>query len=276
MKAAIKVLALAILLTSGSQVFSQKKEKIYFDAKWNPTTDTNAPYYRLISYDKNGDIIGTVKDYYATGELQMELEPLVYDKLDDDRSTWKKKIEYYKSGRKQTCTINDSEGEEDYVIEWKDNKNASITYFEVLPLDALESYPLELSHDYFAGLVARKERFSYTEEVEKQRNESGGNSFNMVHRGTKEITGSIAYTKEKELVSIQLKTDETAACETELAKQGFTNISKTTIKDKSTGAPTIESKWGKENYPYRYIVRYNQKDRSNGLLVLLSNIASSY
>jgi hypothetical protein len=276
MKAAIKVLALAILLISGSQVFSQKKEKIYFDAKWNPTTDTNAPYYRLISYDKNGDIIGTVKDYYATGELQMELEPLVYDKLDDDRSTWKKKIEYYKSGRKQTCTINDAKGEEDYVIEWKDNKNASITYFEVLPLDALESYPLELSHDYFAGLVARKERFSYTEEVEKQRNESGGNSFNMVHRGTKEITGSIAYTKEKELISAQLETDETAACETELAKQGFTNISKTTIKDKSTGAPTIESKWGKENYPYRYIVRYNQKDRSKGLLVLLSNIAASY
>jgi antitoxin component YwqK of YwqJK toxin-antitoxin module len=48
------------------------KETIYFDKNWKPILGlSDVSFYRIINYS-NGTIIGTVKDYFISGKLQME------------------------------------------------------------------------------------------------------------------------------------------------------------------------------------------------------------
>ncbi|MCC6412698.1 MAG: hypothetical protein IT270_13625, partial [Saprospiraceae bacterium] len=72
----------------------------YFDADWNRCKQSEASYYRLITYELENKPKGLVKDYYISGELQSEFF-CVYIDYDDEgknfhegQATW-----YHKNGK---------------------------------------------------------------------------------------------------------------------------------------------------------------------------------
>ena len=272
----IKILVLSIFLTLASHVFSQKHKKIYYDEKWKTTTNSNAPFYRLISYDKNDRIIGNVKDYYASGELQMELEPISIDKSDDSKSKWKKKIGYYKSGRKEICENYDANGNLVETINWEDKKITSFSYFESVGLNQIEEFALIHSNNYFNDIVAGKDMYNFYIDFKKAQNEVGGDSFTLYDIESKNIIGEIVYAKQQQFMAVWFRNNEMVEVEKELANKGFKVISEIAEKNEETGKILTMIKWGKENHPLRYILQYPEKEKSNGYIVLVSNISPQF
>lgn len=77
------------------------QDKIYFDSEWNICNRLDASYYRVMKLNDLGKPIGTVKDYYITGELQMEGYFSSINNYDESKSVHDGICEwYYKSGVK--------------------------------------------------------------------------------------------------------------------------------------------------------------------------------
>jgi S1-C subfamily serine protease len=105
--------------------YGQREEKIFYDDTWKGTTEAKASYYRVLSYDKNGNPIGKVKDYYITGELQGDIDGAIYiDKKDDSKSKFTgKSVSYYRSGKKSFESIWDIHGNIVSETHWWENGN---------------------------------------------------------------------------------------------------------------------------------------------------------
>jgi S1-C subfamily serine protease len=100
----IKSILIFLLILSVSNIVSgQKQEKLYYDAEWKRvSSNSKAAFYRIINFDGEGKYEGLVRDYYITGEIQGEGEPISIDKEDDSNSKWKNFVKgYYKSGNKR-------------------------------------------------------------------------------------------------------------------------------------------------------------------------------
>ncbi|MCK9562380.1 MAG: energy transducer TonB [Bacteroidales bacterium] len=94
------LIALIFLLITNS-LFSQVLDTIWYDAKWQKCTKTDAIYYRIATYNTESNNYSVV-DYYKSGKIQMtgtftSIEPEVKDGmfvwyLEDGNSS--QKIEY--------------------------------------------------------------------------------------------------------------------------------------------------------------------------------------
>lgn len=80
--------------------FSQDQNKIYLDSEFKACSKSKAEYFRLLTVSLDGDVIGTFKDFYITGELQNKGQFSFYDNsthkmISEGLTTW-----YYKNGNK--------------------------------------------------------------------------------------------------------------------------------------------------------------------------------
>ncbi|MBL4747040.1 MAG: trypsin-like peptidase domain-containing protein [Flavobacteriaceae bacterium] len=87
------------------------QEKIYYDTDWQVVKQSNAAYYRIVSFDTNGKPVGIVKDYYLSGVLQWEGQFTYMDTSDNSkdiadgnctfytRDGKKEHTDYYKNGK---------------------------------------------------------------------------------------------------------------------------------------------------------------------------------
>lgn len=101
---------LTLLFLFFIQIYFSQVKKIYYDSDWKVSNLSEAEYYRLVSFDKNGKPIGKVKDYYMSGVLQWEGQLSYMDKFDNSkdvidgkcifytRQGKKERIDYYKNG----------------------------------------------------------------------------------------------------------------------------------------------------------------------------------
>ncbi len=116
-------LFLTFCLLAFSAGWSQTVE--YYDAEWKSVAvKEGADYFRKITYNEHGQPVGTVKDYYITGELLFEgkmvsVNPNAYE----GKCTWyhqngeKRKEAFYQNGRAlSTVRIWSEEGKEEGVI----------------------------------------------------------------------------------------------------------------------------------------------------------------
>lgn len=128
----IKNLLVYIFLLTYLQSFSQKTEKYYYDKNWKGIEKTSeAIYYRIVNYDINGKILGKVKDYYISGELQGEGEAAYIDTQNDALSKWIGRcIGYYKSGKKHFELLFNKEGEKLSTKECDETGRCQNIFFE--------------------------------------------------------------------------------------------------------------------------------------------------
>ena len=83
------------------------QEKIYYDRYWKVCEEKNAKYYRIINY-VDGEISGTVKDFWMNGQIQMEgtYLPDCADKgCENGLFTFYWEREWGKDLKKEVCTI---------------------------------------------------------------------------------------------------------------------------------------------------------------------------
>src|SRR5688572_2292885 len=102
----IQAAVITIIILSSGWVSAQRPVKEFFNEDWKQCDSAVASYYRLITYDEKGSPIGTVRDYFISGELQWEGRYSFLDKYDYDNSKHDGEcIWYYKNGKKQTATF---------------------------------------------------------------------------------------------------------------------------------------------------------------------------
>ncbi len=90
------IIAIALFICSIS--IAQRKASVYYDCNWNTTTADKACYYRTVEDhpSKKGSVIA--KDFYATGELQMEgTYSSLLPEVKNGKFTW-----WYKTGEKKS------------------------------------------------------------------------------------------------------------------------------------------------------------------------------
>jgi hypothetical protein len=60
-----------------------QEEKIYYNSEWKVCEKSEAEYFRIITFDKNKNPKGKVKDFYLNGKLQWEGYLSFMDKYDN-------------------------------------------------------------------------------------------------------------------------------------------------------------------------------------------------
>jgi hypothetical protein len=65
-------ISLLILLSTYLEISAQSQKIIYFDRDWKVTNKINAEFYRVISFDEDGNQPGKIRDYYISGAIQWE------------------------------------------------------------------------------------------------------------------------------------------------------------------------------------------------------------
>ena len=88
MKIHLKILPILSILLLFPGCFFAQKDTLYYDAQWKPTEKGNAAYFRP-PVVKIGDAY-QVKDFYSSGQLQMEASSLFADK-----DFWQGKVVWY-------------------------------------------------------------------------------------------------------------------------------------------------------------------------------------
>ena len=91
--------------------------KIFYDIYWEVTTESNAEYFRIITFDDMGNPLGKVRDYFISGELQWEGQLIYVDKYDNKNDIMEGKcVWYYKNGNKMDdITYKDGELNGDFT-----------------------------------------------------------------------------------------------------------------------------------------------------------------
>lgn len=127
----LKLLFFASGLFCYIYTFGQLQEKLFYDNDWNGCVENKASYYRLVTYNSEGNPIGIVRDYYITGEIQSEGEAILIGKGKDSDSRWKNKLKiYYKSGKiSGERNYNEFGFPEGIDISWYENGNKELEAF---------------------------------------------------------------------------------------------------------------------------------------------------
>lgn len=110
-------IVLLIILIS-TNIFSQEIKTIYYDSEWHVLpSKKNASYFRKIENNPNKEKHYIIKDYYITGEIQMEAEMTSYEPeiMDGDVSY------FFKNGHKSTERKYINGKENGYYKEWYEN-----------------------------------------------------------------------------------------------------------------------------------------------------------
>ena len=74
------------------------QDTIWYDAEWEPSSETVAEYYRVVTYGPDSNYVGLVRDYYRNGQLQFQgrIPERRYQGAYSGLCTW-----YYPNGKKQ-------------------------------------------------------------------------------------------------------------------------------------------------------------------------------
>lgn len=114
---------LFLILCFVNSLSAQKQEVYYYNSERLKADKSDASYYKVLNYTKDGKIDGKIKDYYKSGEgLSMVDGAKEINKDDDNKSVyWGKKIEYYKNQLMKSKSLCDLEGKLIYQKEWYEN-----------------------------------------------------------------------------------------------------------------------------------------------------------
>jgi hypothetical protein len=78
-----------VLMLACLSVRAQETLTLYYDKDGKGLdTKKKAAFYRIVTFDANNKPIGTIKDYFPNGQLQMTAEAAYIDKLDNRKSIW--------------------------------------------------------------------------------------------------------------------------------------------------------------------------------------------
>lgn len=140
------------------------QEKIYYDENWAGCTKSKASFYRIANFDKNGNPIGEVRDYYITGELQGKADSaLKIDKINDEYSVFIGEMKgYYKYGGIEFRHILSSNGDLSKSITYHTNGEieSEVNYENLLKNGIEISYNKngikERTVDYNKGIIDGK------------------------------------------------------------------------------------------------------------------------
>jgi S1-C subfamily serine protease len=97
-----------------------QEEKIYYNSEWKVCEKSEAEYFRIITFDKNKNPKGKVKDFYLNGKLQWEGYLSFMDKYDNSLDI-----------TEGTCTFYSKEGKKERTDYYEKNKTIkpSLFYF---------------------------------------------------------------------------------------------------------------------------------------------------
>ena len=75
-------------------------DTVYYTSGWKGATKSNAEYYRVASFDNEGQPVGKVKNYFKSGKIQGNVQGASYvSKKDGSKSIWEGSlVRYYESG----------------------------------------------------------------------------------------------------------------------------------------------------------------------------------
>jgi len=179
----MKYVILLLNLFISFLTFGQGETKIYYDSEWNNLDRINyadAKYYRRITFDKDWNPTGIVKNYYITGELQWEGyliyidgENISEDLLDGhciwyykdgtkSKEVWYEKgnvegdwVEYYQSGRIQRkCKFSKGKIVGHFYLECDDFGNCQKTFFEDYSTEGnSNNWPLVADNNQSAEII---------------------------------------------------------------------------------------------------------------------------
>ena len=273
-----KITSLLFLIFSliASNSFGQWKEKLFYDENWKISTPAKASFYRLVGFNQSGTPVGTVKDYFITGELQGEGEAISVSKQDDTKSIWKNTtVSFFKSGRKSVVSNYDITGKFLNTVSWSDKAIAHFSYFETDFLNMLEDISLVNSNTYFNDVVAGKEIYNFDINLMKEQNETGGDSFSFYLKDTKKWLAMVSYSKERELIAGIVLCYDLLEAEKELLAKGFIKMVIQNENGTIVGTKML-SKWNKNNYPYKIVLRYSENDINNGKIIFAAKLADAY
>lgn len=81
---------------------AKNQKVIYLDKNWNKVSSvTDAEYFRVVTFDNNGVPQSKVRDYFISGELQWEGEPIYIDREGNFEKKYRNKVTgYYRNGIK--------------------------------------------------------------------------------------------------------------------------------------------------------------------------------
>lgn len=109
----------------------------YFDKDWNRCNQTEASYYRLVTYQSPNKPLGVVKDYYISGQLQSEFTAVYLDYTDEGKNFFEKDLTYYSE-----------KGQIEQTYSYFNNKinGKFITYFDNGKKESESSYSVGIKH----------------------------------------------------------------------------------------------------------------------------------
>lgn len=256
--------------------FGQTNEKFYYNENWKISTPSKAFFYRLVSFDQSGKPVGIVKDYFITGELQGQGEAIIISKFDDVKSIWKNKtFSYFKSGRINVVSNYDETGNFLNTRSWSDKAIPDFSYFETDYLNMMEEISLIYSNTYFNNVVAGKEIYSFGIDIKKDQNETGGDSFTFIASEKNKWLAQLSYSKQNELIAAVVLCTDLEEAEKELLAKGFTKVASNNEEDIIAGTKFL-SKWSKNNFAYKIILRFVENDVNNGKIIFAGKLANAF
>lgn len=123
---------LFVIFCNLSVLACAQQEIIYFNEEWQRVySPENAKYYRILTIDGYNKPVGTVKDYYISGELQWQGRLSSYDPYNDASAkreglcTW-----YYKNGQPSQESYYSNGKENGKLVLWDEygNKTRQVDY----------------------------------------------------------------------------------------------------------------------------------------------------
>lgn len=144
--------------------FGQKQQKIYYNSDWKGCTESQAKFYRLVTFDTNNKPIGKIRDYFISGELQGETDSaLIIDKNDDNKSILMgHSMGYFKSGKKFYECIRNQQGNKIAYSEWYLNGNLKFeaTFkngkYDGIIINYYENGKIQFKKEYHEGKLINK------------------------------------------------------------------------------------------------------------------------
>ncbi|MDI9366468.1 MAG: retroviral-like aspartic protease family protein [Flavobacterium sp.] len=123
------ILSLSLVIVFSLTATSQKVTKIFYDSLWKGCSETEASFYRIVTFDLIGKPIGKIKDYYITGQLQSVLDGAYFIDKEDDKNSkfWGMSRGYYKSGKIQFENVRDKQSNYIYNKRWFENGKLKYT-----------------------------------------------------------------------------------------------------------------------------------------------------
>lgn len=261
-----------LLFSIWNNALAQKQEKTYYDNSWKKTTAGNAKFYRLMDCDQKGKPTGIIKDYYITGELQMEAEAFFIDKINEDNNKWKKQIYYYKSGRKKRIEENYPDGKYLTSEDFFDMDEDISAHFKSFELIKLEQNAINYTYTFLTDVLQENDYVDFENDIKKEKNTKGEEVFTFYYKNTDNPRLSISFV-DGNFLMLQFSDNYINEAEKELENSGFIKILSKNIIDEKTGKMSTLNHWSKENYPFKIIFLYSDDGKNYGHYVIAKAVS---